>query len=163
MRKQKAPKLVISTRQSIGRYKKNNPKATTNEIAAKFGCTAQQVRKAISDFNQGLLSKPKSNNKAQDVGELLNRPADELLEEQYHYSIAQVSADKKLGTDVRVQMLKDIFGMRKIIQSLRLESHLKRTDAVILGIIIRRFLPQATDDDIIAIYNESLAIYRGGQ
>lgn len=163
-KKQKALKLCISTRQSIGKYKEKNPNATIGEIAAKFRCTYQQARKAINDWETGQLSRPRASKGEKSVkANTITESPDTLLENQFQLALSSMELNKDMPSETRIQLLEKCFSMRKIIQSLRLEKHIKRADAALIGIIIRKFEPDASDDRIIEIYQESHEKYRSSK
>lgn len=154
MAKTKAPTIALSLRQKIGRYKSKNEKASYGELAEKFNVSYNQARSACIAWKEGLLkrSSPKSNIKAVEAEKEL--PADELLEKQYHHAVAQLQANDKLPADERIAMLDKLFSMRKKLQQVKLESHLKKVDSEVFTAVIRRFEPHATDEDVIAIYRQ---------
>lgn len=167
----KAFKLPISARQKIGRYKEKNPTATIQEIADKFGCTYQQARKAINDWDAGALSRPRATKPPKtskqspfeggkgDVSS--DKSADQILEEQF-LNACELLETATLSVDVRIQLIEKCYNMRKTIQQLRLEKHIKQADATLIGIIVRMFEPEAPDDRIIEIYKEAYAMYKSG-
>ena len=163
----KAFKLPISARQKIGKYKEKNPTATIQEIADKFGCTYQQARKAINDWDAGALSRPRANIKQKSPFEggkgdvSSDKSADQILEEQF-LNACELLETATLSVDVRIQLIEKCYNMRKTIQQLRLEKHIKQADATLIGIIVRMFEPEASDDRIIEIYKEAYAMYKSG-
>lgn len=162
----KAFKLPISTRQKIGKYKEKNPTATIQEIADKFGCTYQQARKAINDWEAGALSRPratkppKSPTRESVAGEE-RQSADQILEEQF-LNACELLETATLTVDIKIQLIEKCYNMRKTIQQLRLEKHIKQTDATLIGIIVRMFEPEASDDRVIEVYREAYAMYKSG-
>lgn len=156
MRK-KAAKLTRQKKIAIGKFKDKNPKATYYEISDTYSCTYEQARSACVAYKKGELTRVKSRAKTADVDEILeNQTADDLLEKQYHTAVAQLQAETKLSVEDRVKLLSSLFSMRKILQQLRLESFIKRADAGVIKIIIKKFLPDCTDDDVIKIYLEAV-------
>lgn len=157
----KALKMTISTRQRIGKFREDNPKIPITEIAEKFNCTYQQARKAIEDWKNGNLSRPR-NRKSKNIEIAdITTPPDTMLENQFRIVLGSLESNLDLTVDVRTQLLDKCFSMRKQIQSLRLEHHIKRADAALIAIIIRKYEPTASDDRVLEIYQESLDIYRG--
>lgn len=150
----KAPRLTIQLRQRIGKYKEKFPKATAQEIANEFHVTVNQVRSAIAAWQAGDLRRTKPRPKAKSIELVKEASADKLLENQYHTAIAQLEVDANLPADERVQLLDKLFSMRKTLQQVRLESHIKRVDATVFSALVRRFKPSASDEDVIAIYRE---------
>ena len=153
----KAQKLTRQKKLAIGKYKNKNPKATYYEIAETYGCTYEQARSACVAFKAGELTRIKSRVKNSDIDEIVeSQTADELLEGQYHTAVAQLQAETRILVEDRVKLLESLFAMRKILQQLRLESFIKRADAGVIRIIIKKFLPDASDDDVIKIYLEAV-------
>ncbi len=153
----KAPTIALSLRQKIGRYKDKNPKATIGECAQKFNVTYNQARRAIMQWQSGVLRRSRPKARPKDISELVaSHSADELLEMQYHKSIAALESNHNLATDERIKLLESLFAMRKILQALKLENHIKRVDAGIIKLIIKKYAPEVTDDEVIKIYLEAV-------
>ena len=150
----KAPQMPISKRQKIGKYKEKFPNATANEIAAEFNVTTNQVRSAVKAYQAGDLRRTKPRPKKVSIEKAMETPADKLLENQYHVAAAQLETETNIPADERIGLLKDLFAMRKLLQQVRLESHIKRVDAVVFAALVRKFKPEAVDEDIISIYHE---------
>lgn len=161
MRK-KTPMLPRATRQRIGVFKRRNPIANYFEIADKFNCTYDQARRACHDYEQGKLTRnmPKTKQPKPEIN-IAGKTTDQLLESQFEYAIASLESDADIPIDSRVQYLDKLFGMRKIIQQVKLESHIKRLDATIIGAIIRRYEPDASDERVIEIYKEEFVKLKG--
>lgn len=157
MRKRKAPKLPIQKRLAIARWKEKYPKATFYEIAEEFNCTYDQARQAWRDYIDGKLTRRKPTRKKINVEDIMTKDnADEILERQYHRAVAELEATNSISVEERVGLLEDLFSMRKILQQIKLENYIKRIDAGVIRILIRRYEPEATDDDVIRIYLESV-------
>ncbi len=154
----KANKLVISTRQRIGKYKEENPDTTLAELAAKFNCTFNQARKAVADWNEGTLRRPAVRKQTIKIDTDSN--SDEIIERQFHLAVCQLEADSEMTVETRINLVEKCIKIRKILQSLRLERHIKRADAVLFGIIVKMYEPDASDDRIIEIYNQAVEIYK---
>lgn len=150
----KAPSIALSLRQKIGRYKEKNPSSTYGELAVKFNVSYNQARSACNDWQSGKLKRGNPRAKVKEVQEIKELPADELLEKQYHHAVAQLESNEKLAADERIPLLDKLFTMRKKLQQVKLESHLKKVDSEIFAAVIRRFNPAVSDEDIIAIYRE---------
>lgn len=157
MRQKKASPLPIQKKQQIGKYKEKFPTASYHEIADNFNITYNQARSACVDYRAGKLHRTKPRPKPKAIDEITDTfSADELLERQYHKAVAALESEKNLTVDERIKLLESLFQMRKILQNLRLESFIKRADAGVIKVIIKRFLPDATDDDVIKIYLEAV-------
>lgn len=150
----KSPTIALSLRQKIGRYKSKNEKASYGEIAEKFNVSYNQARSACIAWKAGELKRSRPRGKAKEVEAVKSVPADKLLEKQYHHAVAQLEANDKLEADERIGLLDKLFSMRKKLQQVRLESHLKKVDSEIFTAVIRRFEPNATDEDVISIYRQ---------
>lgn len=143
---------------AIAVFKAENPAITIYELAKKFNVKYHQARYAIDKYSKDI-SLLKGNSKgritaAKILSENLNEV--ELLKKQLAFIIAQVDVNDKIPAVQRIDLLSKIAKIKKLIQEFELESHLKRADANIIAAIIKRFLPDATNDDIIKIYYEEL-------
>jgi transposase-like protein len=155
----KSPKLSLSTRQAIGRYKSKYPTATIGEIAGKYNCTYAQARNAIEQYKEGKLNRERPRKK--DVSKILqeNNSVD-LFKKQFDLSLAFLEKDETMPVGERVMLLDKLAGINKTLQQISLQNHLKRTDAEFIARIIRRYEPQASDDRIIKIYHEELTLWK---
>lgn len=161
----KSPSLLKSTKERIGKYKASNPNSTIGEVANKFACSYSQARTAIEDYKAGKLKstqkKGVSKSKIQSI--IDNSLPDDSLREEYEYVLSSIRADKKIESTQRVLLLDKLISMRKTLQIISLENHLKRADAELISMIIRRFDPSATNERIIQIYNEELSKLRASK
>jgi hypothetical protein len=78
---------------------------------------------------------------------------DEFLQYQLMQCLTDL-ANSQMTASERVKLLKDISAMQRNIEARKLETYMKRPDAVLIIRIMRRFKPELTDDEIIRIYNE---------
>jgi hypothetical protein len=164
MKHAKTPALKRFKRLEIARYKRKFPAASIREIADTFEVTYNQARTAIIMDSKGELLRVKPRQKPGDVIKIKESDsADNILEKQYHHAAAQLESDMTIAVDQRIEMLGKMFFMRKTLQQVRLQNHIRRTDAGILAVIVRRYNPDATDEDIIAIYHEALEIWKREQ
>ena len=161
MSKTKTPPLSLNKKKEIAKYAVNHPGMKLTQIARFFNCTYNQVIFAMKQYHAGDLNRTKPRAKGEKVEKLMqeNNP-ETMLEAQFHMAIAQVQSDKKMAADTRVALLEKLFNMRKVIQSMKLERHVKKVDSDILAIVVRKFVPHASEDDIIAIYKEALALWK---
>ena len=161
----KSPALLKSTRIRIGKFKNDNPDVSFEDLANKFNCTYSQARSAVVAFNKGELKSVRkravSAKKVQEIAD--STLPDDSLKEEYEYTLNAIRADKKIEPAQRVVLLDKLISMRKTLQVLSLANHLKRADAELISMIIRRFEPTATDERVIQIYNEELAKLRGSR
>jgi hypothetical protein len=160
----KAPQLAHSKKLEIARYKKKFPTASIVEISLHYNVTYDQARRAIMQDQAGELRRTKPRAKKADVEKIIEvHDMDSLLEKQFHFALAQLERDATIAVDERVSLLDKLFSSRKILQQVRLESHIKRADSVIIAQIVRRFEPDASDERIIAIYKEELEKWKISQ
>ena len=103
---------------------------------------------------------PKSATRESIAGEE-RQSADQILEEQF-LNACELLETATLAVDSKIQLIEKCYNMRKTIQQLRLEKHIKQTDATLIGIMVRMFEPEASDDRIIEIYKEAYAMYKSG-
>lgn len=155
----KAHKMPLSTRQAIGRYKEKYTDATVGEIAKRYKCTYNQARNAIEQYKAGKLNRERP--KKPDVSKILESSnPDELFGKQYSLALAQLENDKGMPVGERIMMLDKLSGINKTLQQISLQNHLKRADAEFIARIIRRYEPEASDDRIVKIYHEELALWK---
>lgn len=82
-----------------------------------------------------------------------NASLNDIIKSQASVVVQQLyNEDLKSGE--RLKLLKQLAQIRKDIQKAEIESHMKHLDAQLLSNIIRRFQPEATDDEVIKIYRE---------
>jgi hypothetical protein len=91
---------------------------------------------------------------------VLEKTAEQILMEQFHTAVAELSTQKKMDLQVRIKLIGDLTAMRRELQRLQLQSHMKAADAGVVAAIIRRYQPEATEDDVIKIYMEATAMSR---
>lgn len=162
MKRVRAPQLKRQTRIKIGEYKEKNPDVNMREIADLFNCTYDQARTAIEKYFDGsLIKKRKKTEPAVEID--LNKEPTEIFEKQYRTALVQLDNNKDLPADQRVFLLEKLTKVQKSIQSVKLQNHIKKTDADIIAIIIRKFKPDASNEDIIMIYEEALATWKNSQ
>lgn len=161
MNKVKANPLSKNQKMKIGKYADNNPNANMVDISKEFKCTYNQVLYALKLYRAGRLhtNKPKTRKKNVDVI-ITDRSPEKIIENQFHRSLGELEADLQLSVNDRVVMLDKLVTMRKTLQQINLENHIKKTDAGIIAIIVRKFKPDASDDDVIKIYKEALELWK---
>jgi len=155
----KAHKMTLNTRRAIGKYKEKYPNATIGEIAGKYNCTYNQARNAIDQYNDGQLNRERP--KKPDVSKILaSNSGEELFQKQYNLSLAWLEKDETMPAGERIMLLDKLAGINKTLQQISLQNHLKRTDAELIARIVRRYEPEASDEQIIKIYHEELALWK---
>jgi hypothetical protein len=153
MSRTKAPNLTRRRRIAIGRFKEKNLTYTFYELADEFHCTYNQARKAYEDYRSGKLSLKKPFEKKNSFLQITTlQAADELLERQYQVAMAELDAADNLLIEDRVKILNQLCSMRKMLQQLRMEAFIKRADSGVICILVRHFLPDASDEDVYKLY-----------
>lgn len=74
-------------------------------------------------------------------------------------SALEDAATSKLTAFEKVQLVKNIEVVQTKISQRQLKGNIRRPDAEVIARIIRRFIPEASDNDIINIYQEEMEIY----
>lgn len=146
----------------IAIYKKNNPELTHEEIANDFGVKAHQVRYAIEKYSEAIEMARSTKKGTQEQASIILEDIDDFdtLRKQLLKCLAELECNDKLATSSRVDILLKVTRIRRYIQTLELENHMKRADADIIANIVKRFLPNATNDEVIKIYQEELAKWK---
>ena len=155
LRKPKAATIAKSLRIRIGKFREKNPDNTMQAIAEYFNVSYHQARAAWLDYSSGKLTQRResvNNRKAMTIKN--NMSTDALFDEQIHMSLAQVEADGSMSVADRVALLDKLSAASKNVRNMKLEAHIKKTDAGIVAAIIRRFEPDASDERVIQIYRE---------
>lgn len=78
-------------------------------------------------------------------------------------SALEDAATSKLSPSAKVELVKNIEIVQTKITQRQLKGNIKRPEAEVIARIIRRFKPDATDIDIINIYQEETEIYLKGK
>lgn len=160
----KACKLPITTKIRIGQYKEENSAVPIIDIAKRFNCTYQQARTAYQDWKNGKLSKPGKAKKKKTIQspapDEQDKPIENKLDSLLQTAVNELENAKDMEVETKILLLNKIFDMKKKSQSITLANHLRRADADILAVIIRRYEPGASDDRIIEIYHEAETIIR---
>lgn len=161
------------TMKAVAVWKSNHPGATIAELAERFNIKPHQVRYALDKYAEdaNLMKNTRAGRKAVASALIGNgspeRPADEssleLLNNQLALILAQLECDDAMPVMARVQALNTATRVKRLLQSMTLQHHLKRLDADIIAAIIRRYNPNVSDTEIIEIYNEELANLRAGK
>lgn len=159
-----SPKLALSAQRAIAAYKRRHPKAPVIEIAERYHVSPSQVRRAIELDRDGRLTKTETRTPRKKIREIVKTCSpDELLYSQFLAVCAGLEADEKIPLSNRASMLEKLVFMRKTMQQIQLQSHMKRTDAGIIAQIVRKFEPDATDDRVIQLYLEAQKLFLQAQ
>lgn len=152
MARPKAHPLPVSTQRKLAIYKQRWPKTSYVRLAKTFNCTYEQARAAHQRYIQGELG-PSRGGRARKV-EPSGQPIVELelLVDVALQKIKQRAS--QIDIVEMVALIDKLSASLRIQQQMSLAGHLRRADAMIIGAIIRRYEPTATDDDVIRIYQE---------
>ncbi len=143
----------------IAIWKSNNPKATLESLEKKFKVPTHVARYALQKF-AGEADLGKATKKGRMMqSKVIANDIDQVdvLKKQLNFCLAELENNNALALASRIDLLYKAMRIRVHLQSVELESHLKRADSDLIANIVRRFMPEATDDEIIKIYNEELA------
>lgn len=86
-------------------------------------------------------------------------PVETLLEIQAAQTLVSLER-AKLSIIEKAKVLETVARIQKQIHEQKIESHIKRPDAQVIARIIRRFVPQATDADVIKIFREEYEAWK---
>lgn len=150
----RARALPKSTKIRIGKFYAKNQDFTFDELAVRFQCTYQQARRAAHEYASGALNGPKYRTRRAVQALALQKPAEDVLQEQYHVCAAQLAAQTDIPLSERVSLMDRLVSVKKQLQNMRLQSHMRRADASVIMVMVRRFKPEWTEDQIIAFYSE---------
>jgi len=140
----------------IAIWKSNHPETTLAELEKKFGVPTHVARYAIQKFS-GEAELAKSTKRGRiNQSKIIARDIDQVesLKRQLNFVIAELENNNTMVVSSRVELLYKLIRIRVFLQDLEIEAHIKRVDADVIAMIIRRFVPEATSDDIIKIYTE---------
>ncbi len=157
----KANGILKSTKETIGKYKQDYPKATIAEIARKFSVTEGQARRAIEQFEDGTLSRKVYRQPLAKIKKLTEGEgalsAEEIIDKEYHRSAAALHCATHLAPDERIISLRNLVSTGGMIAKQKLEAHMKSPDAGFIMSLYRKFVnPSLTDAEIITMYFEDL-------
>lgn len=149
----KAHKLPVSTQRKLAIYKQRHPRTTYVQLQTMFNCTYEQARAAHQRYLAGELGerrRPSSRGPLAPSGQPIAE-----LELLVDIALQKLKKDaKKIDVAEMVALIDKISGALRTQQQMSLASHLKRSDAAIIAAIVRRYVPTATDEDVIRIYHE---------
>ena len=132
---------------------------SAEDVATEFNCRPQQVYYAYKRYKSGTLGNPpKKHRKVEEI--LSKEDSDTILSKQLHIALSELHADTQLTAEQRTNTLKDLIVIRKTLQQIELQNHLRRTDAEFLAWLIRKhIMPDATNDEIVKFYREAMQQY----
>lgn len=156
----KSSALRDSVQKRVAEYKLKNPDTSRAEVAKKFNCTPRQVLYAEERYKKGDFD-GKGNKGVIERSRITAAGIDmtEALEDELRMVLAQLGSEDLTATQ-RITVLEKYMSMRRNQQMLALESHIKRTDAAIIKLIVQRFVPDISDEDVIKIYREAYETWK---
>lgn len=154
MPKVRANQMPLSKQIEVGKFAAANKNMPLTEVVEHFErkWNYDQVVRAARKYKEGKLTiKHVTKKKSKQTKETaaLNS-VDELFDKQLKYALAQ------LDTDTEAPAVERVAALHKL-QQMMLISHMKRADANIVASIIRRFIPDASDSDVVKVYSEEVA------
>ena len=155
--RKKTPMLPLTKRKEIANYRVKNPDLPIDKLADYFDCTIHQARYAVNKAKHGTLGK-KITSKAKAITAKLLMETDgvtKLFEGQLHYALAQMKATDTLDAMARVSMLEKIARAQKAYTEHEMQVHLKGIDMKAYIETIRMFKPDASQKEILKIFNEA--------
>ena len=145
--------IALSKQIEIAKFAAANPHMQLTDVVEHYGgkYTYNQIVRIAAKHKAGKLtvkSAPKS--KAKKLQDLMSEnTAESIFDKQIHFALSQLEADTTAPAIERVAALYKL-------QQMMLSSHMKRADAVVFKSLVRRFLPEATDSEILKILEEEL-------
>jgi len=158
--KPKKKKLKEFQMKQIASWAVTHPDLTHDELAQIFECTIPQARYALQKYAELSELAQNTQRGKQVLQNLVKDTIDdevEVLNSQVRSIIAALEVDQDMAISTRLQHLNNIMTIRQKIQAMSLSTHMKNVDAKIVAAIVRRFMPNASDDDIVKIYQEEKA------
>lgn len=155
MTRPKARALPISTQRTIARYKEAHPKVSYVQLAKIHACTYEQAREAHKRLLRGELKDRRgramrSNRPSGDISGTFRALIDK--------AVTALDSDRSITAIELVALLDKVASILRVEQQISLQGHLKRADAALIAAIVRRYQPEATDEDVIRIYQETNAL-----
>lgn len=152
----KAPRTDEETLKKIAIWKSNHPEITLAELEKKFKVPMHVARYALQKFT-GEVELGKATKKGKMIqSKIIAKELDQIeaLRSQLNFVLAELENNTSMVISSRIDLLYKVMRIRVHLQDLEIESHIKRVDADVIAMIVRRFQPAATSDDIIKIYTE---------
>jgi len=140
----------------IAIWKANHPAYTLEKLEQKFKVPTHVARYALQKF-AGEAELGKATRKGRTIQtKIIADSIDPIdsLKHQLSYCLAELENNERIVISSRIDMLYKMIRLRVYLQDLEIESHIKRVDADVIAMIIKRFVPDATSDDVIKIYTE---------
>ena len=151
-KRSKARALRKSTQRSIAKFKEQHPRTSFVDLAAHFNCTYDQARDAWRRYQDGELAASPGRRKTRWV-----KPSGDpigTLRALVDRALTALHGDGSLDGVELINLLDRAAPVLRIVQQLSLTGHIKGADALIVAALIRRYQPNATDDDVVRIFHE---------
>ena len=157
----KATKLPFHTAADIGRTylkaKESGKAITMQDMAARYNCTVNQVRNAISRQRAGVFGGRRGRKRqlmpiATDTRE--RHDIYTSLVETFLRGIEQQYAAGEITLSEAIRQTEIVVSTEKLMQQIRLTGQLRTKDALLLAALVRYFKPNASDDEVIQVLTE---------
>lgn len=148
-------RLDTDTMKAIALYKANNRHMTHQGIADRFNVKEHQVRYAIKKYAEDantIVGTKKGREIASRALAHFGKDV-ETLSHQVSLCIQQLETEE-IALSSRVELLAKIANIKAKLTDFELQKHLKRVDASLIQMLIRKFKPEADNEEVIKIYNE---------
>lgn len=146
----------------IAIYKSAHPEISHAKLAKKFGVEVYQARYAIKKYAEDTELMRGTKKGMHVAAKMLHDSTDEveLMKQQLQLCLNELEVNQKITVKVRLDLLYKASRIRQFVQSVELEAHMNRADAELIARIVRRYTPNASNDDVIKIYNEEIAKWK---
>jgi predicted transcriptional regulator len=160
-RKKTAPEVM----KSIAVWKSNHPEETMNQLSDRFGLPDHKIRYALEKYAEGAELMKNTRRGRNDASRYIAGRGDDidLMRGQLDICIAELDTAKNMAVSTRLDLLYKAMRIKSYLQDIDVSKHIKSTDAQLIARIIRRFIPEATNEDVIKIYKEELLKWKNSK
>lgn len=154
-------KLNAVKMKQIAAWKSTHPEISVKDLAEVFDITPFQVRYSLQKYSDfSLMQNTKKGRQL--VSNLISDVIDEesVIKSQMNTILSTLESDMDMAVSSRLNLMNQYLTLRTKVTNLTLQKHLKGIDAELVARIIRRFKPNATDEDVIKIFNEEMTILK---
>lgn len=153
----KAAKLPIETYRRIAKFKEKNPSMSFADIAHQFNCTKAQAENAHKRYLQGKLGVVPNTKTIASIKRAKQRNADDLMQEQMHNILAEMSVDRAIVLTDRVDMIDKVVRSMKSVRQMSLQQYLRGADAEFIAWLYRKYVRgNMSDEEIIKTYQTDM-------
>jgi hypothetical protein len=134
-----------------------NPEMTQRELALKFNCSEAQVRYSFEKFGDVAVFSQNTRSGRKALTQILADTIDNdenIMREELKNIIAKLMVDSEMESTSKLQLLNMASTIKVKLQKVSMQNHMRDLDARTVAAIIRRYEPNASDEDIIKIYKE---------